>query len=108
MTNNQVTLTDPTGRSPTSQVLAEPDAPQPEPGPDPGLYFAKKGKQNIRDTGLTGVPLEEIMRRARDKTLSREERQRYIREEKARKLRSIEKRSNFEVGINVDLGPAFT
>lgn len=46
---------------------------------------------------------EEVSRRARDPDLSPQERQRYIREEKARGLRNRERRSNFEV--NIDLAP---
>ncbi len=61
-----------------------------------GSYlFAKGGKQNIRDSGLIGVSDEEIQRRARDPNLTPSERLRYLKEEKARKLRNVEKRSNF-------------
>jgi hypothetical protein len=59
------------------------------------MLFAKGGKENIRDTGLRDVPTEEVQRRARDKNLPPAERQRYIREEKARKVRNAEKRSNY-------------
>lgn len=61
------------------------------------MYLAKGGKQNKRDTGLIGVPDDEIRRRARDKSLSPEERQRYVQEEKARKWRNQQKRNNFQV-----------
>ena len=36
-----------------------------------------KGKERIRDTGLQDVPDAEVKRRARDKSLSPSERQRY-------------------------------
>jgi RHS repeat-associated protein len=53
---------------------------------------ASRGKQNVRDSGLSDVPDEEISRLARDKTLTSNERQRYIKEEKARGLRNVKKR----------------
>lgn len=59
--------------------------------------WAKGGKQYIRDSGLIGVSDEEIKRLARDQTVSPQDRARYIREEKARRLRNQEKRSNFEL-----------
>jgi hypothetical protein len=64
------------------------------------MSLAKKGRQNIRDTGLREIPDDEISRRARDKDLPSQERQRYIREEKARQLRNKEKRNNFEVSVD--------
>jgi len=104
--NNPATLVDLVGTTPSSAVLQDRRAePRPEPGPDPGLYLAKGGKQNIRDSGLRDVPDEEVSRRARDPNLTPQERQRYIREEKARGLRNRERRSNFEVD---PLQPAVT
>ena len=50
------------------------------------------GKQNIRDTGLTGKSDEEIRRGARDKSLSKKERKQYQKEEKSRKKRNRQKR----------------
>ncbi|GIV17878.1 MAG: hypothetical protein KatS3mg022_3313 [Armatimonadota bacterium] len=53
----------------------------------------KKGKERIRDTGLQDLPDEIIRERARDKSLPSDERARYRREEKARKERNKQKRS---------------
>jgi RHS repeat-associated protein len=50
------------------------------------------GKDNVKDTGLTGVPNDEIKRKAKDRSLSGEERRRYQKEEKARDLRNKQKR----------------
>ena len=50
-----------------------------------------KGKENVRDTGLRDIPDEEISRRARDKNLPPQERQRYRSEEKARRLHNKRK-----------------
>lgn len=56
-------------------------------------FFSKsKGKENVRDTGLQDLSDEEVSRRARDKSLSGEERRKYQKEEKARKLRNKGKR----------------
>jgi RHS repeat-associated protein len=58
-------------------------------------YLAeKKGKENVRDSGLERVTDEEVSRRARDRSLSGEERRRYQKEEKARGLRNVQKRDN--------------
>ena len=43
------------------------------------------------DSGLVGIPDEEIMRRVKDKTLSPQERKRYVTEEKYRDLRNMNK-----------------
>ena len=51
----------------------------------------RKGRQ--RDSGLADVLDEEIVRRAHDRTLAREDRKRYQREEKARGLRNKQRRS---------------
>ena len=45
-------------------------------------------------SGLVGIPDAEISKRARDKSLSSEERQRYLAEEKVRKLRNTQKRQS--------------
>ncbi|MBL8013053.1 MAG: RHS repeat-associated core domain-containing protein [Candidatus Omnitrophica bacterium] len=63
--------------------------------PPPGLndpLLSKGGKQNQRDTGLANLSDEEVSRRARDKSLSGEERRRYQKEEKARGTRNKQKR----------------
>ena len=63
-----------------------------------------KGKENVRDTGLRDIPDEEISRRARDKNLPPQERQRYQREEKARGLRNKRKRQAWiDVHTRIDL-----
>jgi len=49
--------------------------------------FESRGKQNVGDTGLIGVPDEEIERKARDRSLSPKDRKRYQTEEKNRGLR---------------------
>lgn len=51
------------------------------------IWCSKGGKQNVRDSGLRGVSDEEVKRRARDRSLSGRERERYKKEEKARGLR---------------------
>ena len=51
-----------------------------------------RGKENKRDTGLIGQTDDEIKRKARDKSLSKDERRRYQTEEKAKKLRNKQKR----------------
>jgi hypothetical protein len=58
--------------------------------------YASKINHTKRDSGLIDVPDEEISRRARDKSLTSQERQRYIKEEKVRGLRNIQKRKNIE------------
>jgi RHS repeat-associated protein len=58
----------------------------------PANEMGKGGKQNVRDTGLAGIPDAEISRRARDRSLPPEERRRYQKEEKARKQRNKNKR----------------
>ena len=65
------------------------------------------------DSGLTGIPNDEISRKARDKSIPSSERQRYKREEKQRGLRNKQKRqSNFSIdipapSINLDPGLKF-
>lgn len=58
----------------------------------PKPFWAKGGKQNKRDSGLSGLSDDEISRRARDPNLSGEERRRYQTEEKARGIRNKQKR----------------
>ncbi|MBB5204873.1 RHS repeat-associated protein, partial [Inhella inkyongensis] len=55
--------------------------------------FSKGGSQNIRDTGLIGVPDEEIDRRLKDPTTSPGERKRLEKEQKARGNRNKSKDS---------------
>ena len=55
---------------------------------------SKGGKQNIRDSGVANLSDKEVSRRARDKSLSPKERQRYKKEEKARELRNKQKRKS--------------
>lgn len=55
---------------------------------------SKAGKQNIRDSGVANLSDKEVSRRARDKSLSPKERQRYKKEEKARELRNKQKRKS--------------
>lgn len=55
---------------------------------------SKDGKQNIRDSGVANLSDKEVSRRARDKSLSPKERQRYKKEEKARELRNKQKRKS--------------
>ena len=64
------------------------------------IMFSKQ--RTLRgDTGLQDIPTDEISRRARDKNLSGEERNRYRREEKKRKERNKQKRkSNFSSEID--------
>jgi hypothetical protein len=57
------------------------------------IEFTKGGKQRKRESGLENKTDEEISNGARDTSLSQEERQRYIREEKARRLRNKQKRT---------------
>ena len=51
-----------------------------------------KGKENVRDTGLAHESDAEVRRKAHDNRLSKAERQRYQKEEKARKYRNMTKR----------------
>ena len=53
-----------------------------------------KGKQRILDTGLAHETDEEVIRKARDKTLPSKERERYISEAKGRGYRNISKRAS--------------
>lgn len=57
------------------------------------IQFSKKAT-NRPDSGLAGLPDEEIQRRARDKSLSGKERNRYREEEKVRGLRNKQKRQS--------------
>ena len=50
------------------------------------------GRENVRDTELQDKSDEEIMKGARDRSLSPEQRRRFVREEKARGLRNKGKR----------------
>ena len=59
------------------------------------IMEARKGKENVRDTGLTHVPDNIIQKRARDRSIPSSERQRYKKEEKARKLRNTAKRKGY-------------
>ena len=54
-----------------------------------------KGKENMRDSGLANETDAEIQAKARDKSLSPNERKRYQKEEKARGLRNRAKRQEF-------------
>lgn len=59
-------------------------------------------KRTLRpDSGLVGIPDEEISRRARDKSLSGQERKKYQTEEKQRQLRNKQKRQS-----NIYLDPS--
>ena len=56
------------------------------------------------DTGLRHLPDEEVSRRARDKSLSGEERKRYQKEEKVRGLRNKQKReSHYKSELDLDI-----
>jgi Flp pilus assembly protein TadB len=57
-----------------------------------GIVFARKGKRKDRETSLRDVSDEEVSRRAHDKSLSPEERQKAVTEEKFRRLRNKQKR----------------
>lgn len=57
------------------------------------ISFSKL-RHTQRDSGLVGIPDEEISRRARDKSLPGKERKRYEKEEKIRKQRNKQKREN--------------
>jgi RHS repeat-associated protein len=54
--------------------------------------FSKGGKQNIRDEGLANKTDAEIAAGARDRSISKEERERYKKEEKARRMRNRRRR----------------
>ena len=58
------------------------------------IKVSKGGKQRIRDTGLAGLSDAEVARRARSKAYKGEEKQRYIKEAKARDERDKKKRAN--------------
>ena len=58
------------------------------------LGWAKGGNQNQLDSGLVDLSDEEVSRRARDRSLSGEERRRYQKEEKGRGERNRNKRRN--------------
>ncbi len=57
----------------------------------PEAELTKGGKQNQRDSGLKDVSDEEVLRKSKDKSLDAKERQRYIKEAKARRLRNSNK-----------------
>lgn len=52
------------------------------------------GKQNIRDTGLIGLSDDEVARRAKSLEYKGAEKQKYIKEAKARDERDKQKRAN--------------
>ncbi|QKG85333.1 hypothetical protein GXN76_13185 [Kroppenstedtia pulmonis] len=56
------------------------------------MKFAKGGKQRVRDSGLAHLSNKEISRQAKNKSLSKKERARYQKEEKARTQRNKQKR----------------
>lgn len=58
------------------------------------IKVSKGGKQRIRDTGLAGLSDAEVARRAKSKAYKGEEKQRYIKEAKARDERDKKKRAN--------------
>lgn len=53
-------------------------------------------RTNRPDSGLADLPDEEISRRARDRSLSGPERNKYREEEKVRGLRNKQKRKNYK------------
>ena len=58
------------------------------------ILFAKtKGKERVRDTGLANESDAEVERKAHDKNIPKNERERYKKEEKARGLRNRQKRN---------------
>ena len=59
---------------------------------DQTLMLSKGGPQRIRDSGLVGVPPEEIARRLRDPSTSKKEKKRLQKEEKAQGMRNKQKR----------------
>ena len=56
------------------------------------IAYSKGGRQNVRDSGLRGYSDSEVSRLARDHSLNSKERQRFIKEDKARKNRNKKKR----------------
>lgn len=58
------------------------------------LILSSKVRVERPDTGLMDLSDDEISALARDKSLSGQERQRYKKEEKLRKLRNVQKRKN--------------
>ena len=56
--------------------------------------YAKGGKQNILSSEFKGMSDEEVSKRARDKSLSPNDRRKAQKEEKARNLRNKQKRKN--------------
>ena len=58
------------------------------------LILSSKVRVERPDTGLVDLSDEEVSALARDKSLSGQERQRYKKEEKIRKLRNVQKRKN--------------
>jgi len=67
--------------------------------------LAKGGRQNQSDSGLANLSDEEISQRARDKSLSGEERRRCQKEEKARGERNRNKRRNNSGKLRSITGP---
>ena len=61
--------------------------------PYENIYYSKKSTAR-RDSGLSGYSDEEISRKARDRSLSPEERRRFVTEEKVRGLRNKQKRQS--------------
>lgn len=71
-------------------------------------FMFSKIRHTQGDSGLIGIPDEEISRRARDKTLSGKERRRYQKEEKIRGPRNKQKRQNHynkSITNNIDMLP---
>ena len=67
------------------------------------ILAMSKNRVERPDSGLSHLPDEEISARARDKTLSGDERRRYQKEEKLRGNRNKQKRqSNFSINIDWD------
>ena len=54
--------------------------------------LAKGGKQNIRNSRLSGLSDQQVSERARNKNISKEERRKAQKEEKRRKIRNKRKR----------------
>ncbi len=63
-------------------------------GCEGSVFCSKGGKQNIRDTGLRGIPDDQIQKGARDKSIPKDQRKRYQKEEKARTERNKQKRNS--------------
>jgi len=59
-----------------------------------GIVYAQRGKGNKSESGLKGLSEKELRDRVKDKSLPAEERQKAVREEKARSLRNKQKRGN--------------